>query len=192
MTTYLDHRDWVAEEIQKEVNDILRKRNPLVKLNWPGLSAVQKILTNIRSRAKDIESEPEDRLWSVPSLAEHEIPPQALPAVLNVWALTLEQNFPPFTIREAKWVARLSCVIETPFSLWWWANAVAHKERVMKVTGSYHTDRELDSVLYTHNTGKDIKVDKETLRAIKSRENEEWRKIKEVYDERTRSKKIQE
>ena len=45
---YLEHRDWRAKEIQSEVNSRLRKRNYKINPDWPGLSAVQKQLTQIR------------------------------------------------------------------------------------------------------------------------------------------------
>ena len=47
-----------------------------------------------------------DAPWSVASLVKYPITPEALPAVLRVWA-TLRINKFGFTIREALWAARL-------------------------------------------------------------------------------------
>ena len=77
----------------------------------PSLRTVQLILTEARPRLK--EEREVERPWSTATLVqpEHAIPPAALPAVLRVWKSRVEKG-DTFTIREAKWAARLSGLLE--------------------------------------------------------------------------------
>lgn len=99
---YTEHRDWQARQVHLEVNKRLGQRGP-------GLSAVQKQLAKIRRQDK-LEPDPQDQPWSMATLGDHPIPPEALPAVLRVFRLQNDYGF-DFTIRHAKWVARLSGIL---------------------------------------------------------------------------------
>lgn len=103
--TYLEHPDWRAKEIQYEVDHLLIGKGP-------GLSAVQKQLTKIRRRHGEITSEPEDGPWNVATLEQYPIPAEALPSVLHAWIYVREHINISFTVRQAKWVARLYAVIK--------------------------------------------------------------------------------
>jgi hypothetical protein len=101
---YQKHPKWKAPEVRNEVSHLLRKDNPQIPSGWPSLSSVQKVLATVRRTAKD--DIPQKKPWSMATLDEHPIPPEAIPFVLNVWKLRVARE-EGFTIREAKWVARL-------------------------------------------------------------------------------------
>jgi len=103
---YMKHPKWTARRIRDEVSFILRERNPNLSYKWPGLSIVQKSLATIHKRAKALANEPQDKLWSLMSLPKYPVPGEAIPHVLKVWALALEEGN-PLTIREAIWTAWL-------------------------------------------------------------------------------------
>ena len=114
-------KQWKAPDIRNELRFLLeekqRKDVNEKGLNWedalirdeaerllPGLSSIQKYLKNTKGNY-DKEQE-EDNPWSLSSLTNFPIPPEALPSVLEVWLRT-RYEFLYFTIREAKWVSRL-------------------------------------------------------------------------------------
>ncbi len=123
---YLKHPEWKAKPIRDEIERRIRANNPAAKKGWPGLSAVQKALTKIRKAAQQRPPELKelDEPWSVIAMAQHPIPPEAVPLVLEVYMSCLEmpdKSFTPptsiegfcdwpynvFTIREALWVGKL-------------------------------------------------------------------------------------
>jgi len=147
---YLEHPDWRAKEIQAEVNS--RLENP----SWPGLSAVQKELAKIRR--KQIRSpNPEDEPWSV-AIRHDGIPPGALPSVLKAWIYAREHFKTAFTVREAKWVARLCYVLKdkdidivTSIAL-----KYARSELIAEITGDFSDSFEEDLELFMLLTGEEI------------------------------------
>ena len=50
---YLEHSEWKAEKIQREVHNRLQKENLQRKPGWPGLSSVQKELADLRRKEKN-------------------------------------------------------------------------------------------------------------------------------------------
>lgn len=180
---YDEDLDLTAKEVMHEVHKRLQKDKDKLGISqlrpgWPGLSAVQKVLTDYNKKKGELGPDPEDRTWSVVSYADYDIPPEALPIVLQVWAYALEQKRKPLTIRQAKWVARLSCVVKDLAGLWFAAFASAQDERIAKITDVYLTDWGSDATLYTLMTGKHVNLDTATLRSIVLREVEEWQKVK--------------
>lgn len=103
---YKKNQKWKAPKIHKWVKIILHKDNPKLPKEWPSLSKVQKVLATVR---KANTPDPEDRPWSMATLDDYPISPEAIPAVLEVWKSRIEQK-QGFTIREAKWAARLSAI----------------------------------------------------------------------------------
>jgi len=95
---YREHPDWRAKEIQAEVNKRLGQ-------DWPGLSVVQKELSKIRENLK--VDNPQDKPWGMATLDTYPIPPETLPIVLKAYKHHIEMGT-DFTIRQAKWVSRLS------------------------------------------------------------------------------------
>ena len=122
---------------------------------WPSptIETMEKIISKIRNR-RDRQDAP----WSVTTLAEDEIPPESLPTVLKVWQKTQEWNWiKPLSIREAKWVARLSHVIKDLETLSLLAVQMAIMEEIIPDADSIPVDPLFDAQLYTHMTGLDIK-----------------------------------
>lgn len=107
---YQDHPKWKAPEIQNEVSYLLRTDNPRLPSHWPGLSKVQKVLATVRKQAKELPDDPQAKPWNMATLDDHPIPTEAIPEVLRIWALRMESGI-SFSIREAKWAARLSAFI---------------------------------------------------------------------------------
>jgi len=102
---YRDHPKWKAPEIRNFMEMQLRKSNPSLPKGWPGLSIVQKTLATVRKNVRAIN--PQDSPWSISTLDDYPIPPEALPKVLEAYKDHITKGI-ELTIREAKWVARLS------------------------------------------------------------------------------------
>lgn len=142
-SVYQKHPKWKAPRVRNEVESILRKDNRNSPKGWPSLSTVQKTLATIRKNLAN--PSPEDEPWSISTLNDYPIPPEALPKVLEEYRLhQVAKNEKPeldealsrgawkvFTIRQAKWVARLSasqCEPITPFM-------IAHSELLHELAG---------------------------------------------------------
>ena len=104
---YLEHPDWVAKQVQEWVDNEVRKKKLAVK--GPGVSAVQKKLANYRTTLSKQTSHNTLRTpWSLGSLCQDDMSPEAILLVLAVQKFLRDQGDKPLTIPEAKWVARLS------------------------------------------------------------------------------------
>jgi hypothetical protein len=101
---YKKYPKWKAPMVRNEVDYLLHGKK---LTGWPSLSSVQKILAILR---KPREPSPLDKPWSSSSMAEHPIPPEALPVVLGLWVWTRENLDIDLSIREAQWAARLYAV----------------------------------------------------------------------------------
>ncbi|HUW45631.1 MAG TPA: hypothetical protein VMW50_07520 [Dehalococcoidia bacterium] len=104
-SVYHEHPKWKAPPVRNEVEALLRKQNRNSPKGWPSLSTVQKTLATVRRNIK--EPSREDMLWCMGTLNEYPVSPEFIPYVLDVWKLRVARG-ETFTIREAKWVARLS------------------------------------------------------------------------------------
>jgi len=104
---HLKHPNWRAKQIRAEVESMWRENHPGCKPGWPGLSAVQKKLTITRKNEGKTDKTGLERPWCIGTLAIHEVPPEAVPIILEIQKRRLENKGAPLTIREAKWVARL-------------------------------------------------------------------------------------
>ena len=146
------HPSWKAKDVQTRVSQVLHNRNPELPLGWPGLSAVQKVLTTIRKSVNKLPDDPQDKPWSMATLNRPDIPPippEALPAVLKVWKLRIdseEGNF-SFSIREAKWAARLSTLITDTKELSTRASQYARTEILYQLIDRPFDSRGLDSLI---------------------------------------------
>lgn len=146
---YLDHPDWRAKEVQHAVNIELKGKGP-------GLSAVQKELTKIRKSP----SRPFDKPFSLASLAEYDIPPEARPAVMSAYKRRLAED-DVLTIREALWIGRLYGVIEPKDLVCDYAFLYATEEMVSEIRGKPFDSRDLDIVMI-----QDVYHARETQREI--------------------------
>ncbi len=121
----------------------------------PTIETMEKLISKMRN-----QRDSQDAPWSVTTLAEYEneIPPESLPTVLKVWQKTLEWNWiKPLSIREAKWVARLSYTIKDLETLCCLAVENAVMEEIIRDAGSIPVDPLFDAQLYSSMTGLDIK-----------------------------------
>jgi hypothetical protein len=131
---YVESPRMPAKRIRDEVNLRYRNKYKNISENWPGLSAVQKQLHEIR--LKHIPN-PKDVPWSLYTLAEYDIPADALKAVLDVYAITMTWDSEPLlTVREAQWVARLYRVITNVEELAIIARQCADNEILNEITGN--------------------------------------------------------
>jgi len=101
-SVYQKHPKWKAPAVRNVVDDILHKDDPKLPPGWPSLSSVQKVLATVRKP----HDNPQDKPWSTAMLKDNPISPEALAVVLKVWKFRIEKG-DTFTIREAKWAARL-------------------------------------------------------------------------------------
>ena len=152
-SVYRQHPKWKAPKIRNEVNRILQTSKPRTPSNYPSLSYVQKLLGAIRKREKG--DDPQEKLWSMGSLENYPIPPQFLPVVVDVH----QHYIPDLTIRQAKWIARLSPFFDDLDKLANAADEYAINERYFAAEdGTYDsakldfknfgpTDKEIDEIM---------------------------------------------
>lgn len=173
--TYIEHPTWlnkeiwravlvkVREKIEKELSErdlemtaaAKWKLNDLLKLDWPGLSAVEKLLGEYRKEDKG-GAKAIDAPWYVGTKTDYEIPPEVLPTVLKMAVHFQQDKGRPITIREAKWVARLSALKDWR-KLSKFVTEYANMEKARELIGGGGSDRlepVVDSELYTALTGK--------------------------------------
>jgi hypothetical protein len=135
-----EHPDWPAKMIKDEVHKRLKQ-------DWPGLSAIQKELSKIRERLAP--ENPQEKAWNRDSLDKFPqivITPEVIPTVLKVWKSRIEKGS-LFTIREAKWVSRLSCVLSDIEELGKTARRYASIEMLYESIGQPFNSRGLDKSL---------------------------------------------
>lgn len=92
----------------------------------PGRPPSEETLVKMISEARNNSIDDRDKVWSLVSLPQYPMPPEAIPYVLRVWAWAIEKD-DPITIREALWVARLYSIFE--------ANALENLEKAAKGRG---------------------------------------------------------
>ena len=111
-----EHPKWTNATIRNEIRAILHKNDESLPpdkrypKDWPSKYAIDRIMPDIRERAKRSKFEPNpiDQPWTIQSMSksEYHIPPEALPSVLQVWFLAKQKGI-SFGIRDAQWVSRL-------------------------------------------------------------------------------------
>lgn len=108
---YLSHKDWKAAEIQQEVARQVAEHPKLYGdhyADWPGLSAVQRILAKIRKN--DTEPKPMIDPWSIGTLNRYPLPAEAIPYILRVKMWAKKNLNYTLTIYQARWVSRLYAI----------------------------------------------------------------------------------
>ncbi len=151
---HYEHPDWRAKEVRYEVNALAVKEHLSLKPDWPGLSAVQKELNRLRK-----SPDPQDELWNVLTVSKYELPPEALPAVLQAWVHTRLNNSHRFTVREAKWVARLYCITKDVKQLTEMAHLYASTEYIIERYGPRFAIPPPDYNLFEILTGQELSPD---------------------------------
>jgi len=146
----------VAKEVIKSVS-LKLKANNKEHLHAPGLRKTQEILKLAR---KELENRPEeqkelDSPWTIGSTIKHVINTEAMPAMLRVWKLCFAAGA-PFTIREARWVARLHTLFSDIVELRDIANTYATEEQVYELSKQFSKPKE---ALGTQNRDAQIFMD---------------------------------
>jgi len=114
------------EAVAQRIEEYLSGKEP---------APTREYLCKMISEARNREG-PEDRPWSVASLPNFPISPDALPYVLSVWGHAKTEGR-PLTIREALWAGRLYRALESthrndlPALLCDFARRLAWRERAM-------------------------------------------------------------
>jgi hypothetical protein len=172
----------------------MRKKNPKIKApavreavqcrlkkvpypGWPGLSVVQKVITDIHKKEADPLFSRQDEPWCL-ACQDEPLSPDALKAVCEVWETSLnnfidvasksdsEKSGAEFmnkqlvghvatklSIREAKWIARLYCIIKedteikpfvNPTRLYSTALLYARAEQLHELIGITFNSTEMD------------------------------------------------
>lgn len=108
------HPKWTNKEIRNWVVKAVHDEDPSLPKGWPSRFAIDRIMPGIRDLAKrgGFKPNPIDRPWTIQSMGidKYRIPPEALPAVLQVWFLA-KQKRRTFTIRDAQWAGRLYAAV---------------------------------------------------------------------------------
>jgi len=143
---YREHPKWKAPEIRSEASYLLCAKNPELPSGWPSLSAVQKVLAIVRKKEKELPHDPQEKPWSTAMLDDYPISPEATASVLKVWKFRIEKEN-TFTIREAKWAARLSGLLEDIEKLSWRASQYARTELMFQLIGRPFDSIVLDKLL---------------------------------------------
>jgi len=110
-SVYKDHPTWKAPRVHKEVGKVLRKeakaQGKIIAKGWPGLHIVQKELATVRKKAKTPPVNDEEQPWGIATLDDYPIAAPALPVVLKEYKRLFDEGR-ALTVRQAKWLARLS------------------------------------------------------------------------------------
>ncbi len=116
----------------------------------PEISTIIKLISRHRSEAKTWESEEDKKEWSLDHSHEAGIPPDANRVLMKLWRRCRIIDR-PFTVREAKWAARLSGLVPFTDLL---DNAVhfAWNEKQTVATGEPAASDWCDSMRFTGQT----------------------------------------
>jgi len=146
-----------AKEIMDKVHVELRHRGMQRLPGWPGLSAIQKKLTEMRR--KDAERPPEskemDRPWSMGALVKYDIPPEALPKVFQVQEHFKALSKKPLTIRQAMWIGRLHALVTDITELSMLVVRYANRERIFEITDIAKDTSDIDNSFRSHMIASD-------------------------------------
>jgi len=139
-----EHPDWIAKEVKSEVQARLRRAGHQAKPDWPGITAVQIILKQIRVE-RDKRPLPIDKQWSIGRLAEYGIPTEAVSKVLEIQSI--RSNHEPLTIREAVWIGRLYTLTDEIIELAIWAALYAEREKICYLANIENDTSDLDPIV---------------------------------------------
>lgn len=113
-------------------------------------------LVRMISEARNSLIKPEDQPWSIKTVKNYEIPPEALPSVFRVFVHVQKHRSKPFTIREAMWAARLSGLTTDIEKLSTWAIRYAGTERAGELFGWSGATSADDLMAYCDLTGEKL------------------------------------
>ena len=111
--------------------------------DYPSVSSVSKELTRIRNNDENraLGLKDLDKPWSVLSLADFPLPPEALPFALKAWAQALVSDKRPLTIRQANWIGRLYHIYSKDTdSLFRMVEYISFQEYIAQITENYQVN----------------------------------------------------
>ena len=114
----------------------------------------EETMMRLISEARNHPNSPLDEPWSVATLDDYPIPPDVLPVVLELSVHMRE--FQTFTIRNAKWAARICRTTTKWIELAKMVLKYSATEMIHEITKSSFDSTELDLELYTLSTQKEI------------------------------------
>jgi len=131
-------RTKLAESLQRE-------------LNTKGLDVPEvEVLERMISKARNHPHSPLDEQWSIGCLAQHDIPPEALPAVIYIYEKRQRAWKIDFTIREVLWIARLCKTIDDLDFLERFASAYALRDKIDWILSNPVNTRGFDFMLLNY------------------------------------------
>lgn len=149
----------------------------------PALSTLEKRISQHGKR-----SSPLDEPWSLASLVQYPIGPEALPSVLMVWASQQEGTDLEFSIRQALWVARLYAAVDDCHTLAALSLRLSMLESVHESLGKpfyfhewYDSKWEALLILSLH---REPELTLSEQKAILRVSDEEWRKLQHTVGEK--------
>jgi hypothetical protein len=107
MTMYGNEPKVTAKEVAHEVRSILKEKDKTRRFpeDWPGDSAVGKIITDIKKNRASLFANPKDEPWTLSTLKDYFIAPEILPTIIKLQAFRIRRG-DLLTIREAIWAGR--------------------------------------------------------------------------------------
>lgn len=104
-----EQRTKLAEKLQEEFK--------IEKWDIPEIEVLERKISKYRTHIKRNKN-PEDEPWTLDSLKDKPLPPDALLSVFHVWLLKQEESWsPPLSMREARWASQLSGTIKDLYTL---------------------------------------------------------------------------
>lgn len=146
-----EHKTWSVRNIEKKIPEfytIVTGRKLDSRL--PGRTFINDYLNEIViPNLNRIEESGIDKPWSTATLEQYSIPPEGLSAVLKVWKSRIDmiEKGDTFTIREAKWVSRLSLFQQDTEKLFFIARRHARTELMYDLIGEPFDSTQLDRML---------------------------------------------
>ena len=151
---------WKPKEVRLVARNILLERSkkypekypdlPLkLSKGWPSLSSVRsKAFSKSKSGKTKLgimkhNPHPTDEPWSIATLGDYPIPPEAMPVVMSFYRKRLAKD-DVLPIREALWAARLYKIVEPLDSLFAWAFIYGITEWAARESGKPFETKELD------------------------------------------------
>lgn len=149
----------LASEIHKQIKVEIHTNAKLKGERAPEVGTIEKRVQKYSKR----DNYDEDKPWSLTSLKEHQIPPEAISTILKLWVWMMDEEGLIMSVREAKWAARFYAAInegasnvENPLRmLSLYARAYATTEMITEILDTpLDMGTSFDSTLWTLLTGK--------------------------------------
>ena len=133
-------------QLMVELQTIIERMGEIV----PSEETLEKLISWARNHPKS----PLDEQFSLASLAEYHIPPEAVPVIVWVYRKRLREEETHFTIRQALWIARLHTFFNPATDVDDWAFVYALREELCEILGEPFFTRDLDMKMMNRGKGQ--------------------------------------